>query len=89
MSYYYSHNTLLAKELEKYDVPCGHTNYAACYATGLLLARRALDIVGLADTCVGVEEVDAEEFHIEEITRFLYIMRGKSQFRFFQRKGLV
>jgi len=55
-----------SKELEKYDVPCGHTNYAACYATGLLVARRALDIVGLADTCVGVEEVDAEEFHIEE-----------------------
>jgi len=53
-------------ELEKYGVPVGHANYAACYATGLLIARRALDIVGLADTCVGVEEVDAEEFHVEE-----------------------
>jgi len=53
-------------ELEKYGVPVGHANYAACYATGLLVARRALDIVGLADICVGVEEVDAEEFHVEE-----------------------
>jgi len=53
-------------ELEKYGVPCGYTNYAACYATGLLIARRALDIVGMADICVGVEEADAEEFHIEE-----------------------
>jgi large subunit ribosomal protein L5e len=53
-------------ELEKYGVPCGYTNYAACYATGLLIARRCLDIVGLADSITGVEEVDAEEFHIED-----------------------
>jgi len=53
-------------ELEKYGVPCGYTNYAACYATGLLVARRTLDKVGMADICVGVEEADAEEFHIEE-----------------------
>jgi len=53
-------------ELEKYGVPCGYTNYAACYATGLLIARRTLDKVGMADVCVGVEEADAEEFHIEE-----------------------
>jgi len=53
-------------ELEKYGVPCGYTNYAACYATGLLIARRTLDKVGMAEICVGVEEADAEEFHIEE-----------------------
>lgn len=53
-------------ELEKYGVPAGFTNYAACYATGLLIARRCLDVVGMADVCVGVEEVNAEEFHIEE-----------------------
>jgi len=53
-------------ELEKYGVPCGHTNYAACYATGLLVARRALDLVGLADSITGVEEATAEEFHVEE-----------------------
>lgn len=55
-----------SSELEKYGMPVGHTNYAACYATGLLVARRALDKLGLADTFTGVEEADAEEFHIEE-----------------------
>jgi len=53
-------------ELEKYGCPVGFTNYGACYATGLLIARRALDKVGLADICVGVEECTGEEFHIEE-----------------------
>jgi len=37
-----------------------------CYATGLLIARRALDLVGLADSISGVEEATAEEFHVEE-----------------------
>jgi large subunit ribosomal protein L5e len=53
-------------ELPNYGVPCGLTNYAACYATGLLIARRALDIVGLADSITGVEEATAEEFHVED-----------------------
>lgn len=53
-------------ELEKYGVPAGYTNYAACYATGLLVARRALDIVGLADAISGPEECTAEEYHVEE-----------------------
>ncbi|CAD7928855.1 unnamed protein product [Amoebophrya sp. A120] len=56
----------MSSELGKYGVPCGHTNYAAGYATGLLIARRALDIVGLADSIEGVEECTAEEFHVEE-----------------------
>jgi large subunit ribosomal protein L5e len=53
-------------ELEKFDVPAGYTNYAACYATGLLIARRALDLVGLADSIKGQEEANAEEFHVED-----------------------
>ncbi|CAD7925068.1 unnamed protein product [Amoebophrya sp. A25] len=53
-------------ELEKYGVPAGFTNYAACYATGLLVARRALDIVGMADAITGAEEATGEEFHVEE-----------------------
>jgi len=53
-------------ELTKFGLPVGHTNYAACYATGLLIARRALSIVGLADAITGVEEATAEEFHVEE-----------------------
>jgi len=53
-------------ELEKFGVPVGFTNYAACYATGLLVARRCLDLVGLADEFAGVEECTAEEFHVED-----------------------
>jgi len=53
-------------ELENYGVPVGHTNYAAGYATGLLIARRVLTVMGLADDFTGVEEPDAEEYHIEE-----------------------
>jgi large subunit ribosomal protein L5e len=55
-----------SKELAKFDVPIGHTNYAAGYATGLLIARRTLKKMGLDEDFVGVEEADAEEFHIEE-----------------------
>jgi len=56
----------LSTELKNYDVATGYTNYAACYATGLLCARRALKIVGLDESIKGVEEADAEEFHVEE-----------------------
>lgn len=55
-----------SKELTKYGVPVGHTNYGACYATGLLIARRALQLIGLDSAITGPEEVTAEEFHIEE-----------------------
>jgi large subunit ribosomal protein L5e len=55
-----------SKELENYDVPIGHTNYAAGYATGLLIARRTLQKMGIDKDFVGVEEPDAEEYHIEE-----------------------
>ena len=37
-------------ELTKYGVTAGFTNFAAAYATGLLLARRTLTKYGLADT---------------------------------------
>jgi large subunit ribosomal protein L5e len=53
-------------ELEKFEVPVGWTNYAACYATGLLIARRALAKVGLAEQFSGVEEANAEEYHVED-----------------------
>merc|ERR1719215_1629199 len=55
-----------SKELTKYGIPVGHTNYGACYATGLLIARRALQLIGLDSAITGPEEVTAEEFHIEE-----------------------
>lgn len=45
-------------ELPRYGVTVGLTNYAAAYCTGLLLARRALTQLGLADKYEGVTEVD-------------------------------
>lgn len=55
-----------AHELPKYGVKVGLTNYAAAYCTGLLLARRVLKKLGLADTYVGCTEIDGEEFHVED-----------------------
>jgi len=47
-----------AKELPKYGVKGGLTNWAAAYATGLLVARRVLTKLGLADKYEGVSEPD-------------------------------
>jgi large subunit ribosomal protein L5e len=47
-------------ELPRYGIKHGLTNWAAAYATGLLLARRLLTKLELADSFVGVEEVDGE-----------------------------
>jgi large subunit ribosomal protein L5e len=53
-------------QLEKYGLKVGLKNYAAGYCVGLLLARRMLDKVGLADAFEGQKEPDGEEFHIED-----------------------
>jgi len=45
-------------ELPKYGVKVGLTNWAAAYATGLLLARRVLTKLGLADKYEGAAEAD-------------------------------
>jgi len=47
-----------AHELPKYGVKGGLTNWAAAYATGLLVARRVLTKLGLADKYEGVSEPD-------------------------------
>uniref|UniRef100_A0A7S1T5J7 Large ribosomal subunit protein uL18 C-terminal eukaryotes domain-containing protein n=1 Tax=Compsopogon caeruleus TaxID=31354 RepID=A0A7S1T5J7_9RHOD len=52
-------------ELPQYGIKLGLTNYAAAYATGLLLARRTLKKLGLDETYVGKEEADGEMFEIE------------------------
>merc|ERR1711953_1516637 len=44
----------------------GHKNYAAAYATGLLIARRTLKKFGLDETFKGKEELDGEDYHIED-----------------------
>ncbi|KAK4538647.1 hypothetical protein CDCA_CDCA19G4672 [Cyanidium caldarium] len=54
-----------AHELPRYGIPVGLTNYAAAYATGLLVARRVLTKLGLADAYVGKEEADGEMYRVE------------------------
>jgi len=53
-------------ELPKYGLPAkiGLTNYAAAYATGLLLARRVLTKLGLSDIYKGVAEVTGEDYNV-------------------------
>jgi len=55
-----------SKELTNFGIPCGHTNYAAAYATGLLVARRVLKKFGLDEDFKGKEELDGEDYHIED-----------------------
>lgn len=49
-----------SSELPRYGIPVGLTNYAACYATGLLLARRLLKQLSLDSKYDGVSEVTGE-----------------------------
>lgn len=47
-----------SRELPRYGIKHGLSNWAAAYATGLLCARRALTQLGLADKYEGVTEPD-------------------------------
>lgn len=47
-------------ELARYGIKHGLTNWAAAYATGLLLARRTLTKLGLEESFEGVAEADGE-----------------------------
>jgi len=51
-------------ELANYGIPIGHSNYAAGYAVGLLIARRALTKFGLADKYQGEIEASGEDFNV-------------------------
>jgi len=55
-----------SSELKNFGVTAGLTNYAAAYCTGLLLARRLLKQVGLADMYKANESVDGEYFNVDE-----------------------
>ncbi|GCA62255.1 ribosomal protein L5 eukaryotic/L18 archaeal [Kipferlia bialata] len=61
-----------AHELPSYGLSVGLTNYASCYCTGLLLARRVLAKLAeqtgkpLNELYPGVEEVTGEYFKVEE-----------------------
>jgi len=54
-------------ELKNYGVKTGLSNYAAAYATGLLLARRVLTKLGLADKYKGNAKVDGTDYNVEEL----------------------
>jgi len=54
-------------ELTKYGIPVGFSNFAAAYATGLLVARRLLHKIGLAEKYGGKEEADGEIYHVEQL----------------------
>jgi large subunit ribosomal protein L5e len=57
-----------SKELPRYGVKVGLSNYAACYCTGLLLARRVLTKLKLADAYKGnTDEIDGTYYEVEEV----------------------
>jgi large subunit ribosomal protein L5e len=57
-----------SKELLKYGLPgkFGLKNWTACYATGLLLARRTLKKLGLDAIYEGQVEADGEDYEVED-----------------------
>lgn len=55
-----------SKELPDYGLNVGLTNYSAAYCTGLLIARRVLTQLGLADAYKGAEEATGEDYNVEE-----------------------
>lgn len=56
-----------AHELPRYGIKVGLTNYAAAYCTGLLIARRLLKKFKLDGIYTGQEEVDGDEFYVEDV----------------------
>jgi len=56
-----------AHELPKYGITVGLTNYAAAYSTGLLLARRLLNKLGLDSLYPGNQEVNGAEYNVEGV----------------------
>lgn len=57
--------TAYSTELKRYGIKVGLTNYAACYATGLLLARRVLKKLDLDEMYAGAEEATGESYMVE------------------------
>ena len=56
-----------AHELTRYGMPIGHANYASCYATGLLLARRWLKKINLDTKYEGQKESVGEDYQVEAL----------------------
>jgi len=71
-----------AHELPRYGITNGLTNWPAAYCVGLLLARRLLTKLGLADKYEGCAEPDGERFEVE------YDGEGARPFKAFLDVGL-
>jgi len=56
-----------AHELPQYGIKVGLTNYAAAYATGLLLARRLLKKYKLDEIYSGAESITGELYSVEDV----------------------
>ncbi|CAL1407939.1 unnamed protein product [Linum trigynum] len=56
-------------ELSHYGLEVGHTNYAAAYCTGLLLARRVLKMLELDEEYQGNVEASGEDYSVEPAER--------------------
>jgi len=56
-------------ELPRYGMPLGLTNYAATYATGLLLARRFLKKIKLDGKYQGVPKANGEDYNVEPLEK--------------------
>jgi len=54
-----------SRELKRFGLEAGLTNYAACYATGLLVARRLLSKTGLDKLYAGAKKVDGEDYDVQ------------------------
>lgn len=53
-------------ELKNHGLSAGLTNYAAAYATGLLVARRLLAMKKMDNMFVGQQKVDGKMFSVVE-----------------------
>jgi large subunit ribosomal protein L5e len=62
-----------SKELARYGLKVGLKNYAAAYCTGLLVARRLLQKIGLDETYEGNEEVNGEIVSTEYDKKKYYV----------------
>jgi len=71
-------------ELPKYGVKVGLTNYAASYCTGLLVARRILQKLGLDSLYKGCTEVTGGEYNVESLEKG----QGPAAFRCYLDVGL-
>lgn len=60
-------------ELPRYGLSVGLKNYAAAYCTGLLVARRLLQKVGLDDVYEGNDEIDGEVISTEYDKKKYYV----------------